>query len=281
MEFGEKIKRVREERGMTQQTLADQLYVTRQAVSRWECGARYPDVLTAKKIATVLQVSLDELVPGDELKRNVEKEPVLATPTANIVQTILYTIGAVTYGLMSLFNIYSFLPNPALQGTPAGQISLLLLGSALKYFLNFAVLIYGTVQSARNRLSPKRVGVLMCASYLLELLNFLVQVLELVIKKNGYLDWTAWITPFLNLLAIIVILWFFGEKKRVSPIPIYSVAAWQSMLLWQVMKISVLDWSDIAFVVRSVRYVGMFGLVVLLVYQAYVLDKKRRVAIEL
>lgn len=37
-EFGENIKRIREEKGLTQQTLADNLYVTRQAVSRWEGG---------------------------------------------------------------------------------------------------------------------------------------------------------------------------------------------------------------------------------------------------
>jgi transcriptional regulator with XRE-family HTH domain len=38
MEFGEKMKQIREEKGMTQQAVADKLYVTRQAVSRWECG---------------------------------------------------------------------------------------------------------------------------------------------------------------------------------------------------------------------------------------------------
>lgn len=151
MKFGEKIRQVREEKGMTQQTLADKLYVTRQAVSRWECGARYPDVLTAKKIAEALQVSMDELVSGEELKRNVEKEPVLATPAANTVQTILYTIGMVTYGLMCLFNVYSLLPNPALEGTPAGKISLLVAGTCDK-----EKWIHGMEWMARTHIEPNR-----------------------------------------------------------------------------------------------------------------------------
>lgn len=66
-----------------------------------------------------------------------------------------------------------------------------------------------------------------------------------------------------------------------SPSPVYAVAAYQLAELFCAMKISTLDWSYVAFVVCSVRYVGMFGLIVLLVYQAYVLDKKRKVAIAL
>lgn len=54
VEFGEQLRRAREEKGMTQQSLAEQLYVTRQAVSRWECGDRYPDLLTTKKISQIL-----------------------------------------------------------------------------------------------------------------------------------------------------------------------------------------------------------------------------------
>lgn len=62
IEFGEKLKHLREEKGMTQQTLADLLYVTRQAVSRWECGARYPDLMTAKRIAEVLETSIVDVL---------------------------------------------------------------------------------------------------------------------------------------------------------------------------------------------------------------------------
>lgn len=38
VEFGEQLRRAREAKGITQQTLADELYVTRQTVSRWESG---------------------------------------------------------------------------------------------------------------------------------------------------------------------------------------------------------------------------------------------------
>lgn len=41
VEFGEKLKRAREEKGMTQQTLSEYLYVTRQAVSWWEGGVSH------------------------------------------------------------------------------------------------------------------------------------------------------------------------------------------------------------------------------------------------
>ena len=84
---------------MTQQTMSEKLYVTRQAVSRWECGARYPDLLTAKKLAMILGVSLDELLSQEALKENVEKEPVLAKPIENIIQTILYAVASIIYFL--------------------------------------------------------------------------------------------------------------------------------------------------------------------------------------
>lgn len=59
-EFGENIRKAREEKGITQQTLADKLFASRQAVSRWENGSRYPDLLTAKSLAAALDTTLDK-----------------------------------------------------------------------------------------------------------------------------------------------------------------------------------------------------------------------------
>lgn len=45
MEFGEQLRRAREVKGFTQKSLAEQLYVSRQSISNWECGERYPDLV--------------------------------------------------------------------------------------------------------------------------------------------------------------------------------------------------------------------------------------------
>ena len=89
VEFGEQLRRAREEKGMTQQTLAEQLYVTRQTVSHWECGDRYPDLVTTKKISQILEVSLDDLLSGNDMTKVVEKSPVVESKTANNIMIAL------------------------------------------------------------------------------------------------------------------------------------------------------------------------------------------------
>lgn len=76
MTFGEAIKTKREALGLTQQDLADKLFVSRQAICRWENGTRCPDLIMAKKISLVLGISLDELIPGEVVQDYIPpKEP--------------------------------------------------------------------------------------------------------------------------------------------------------------------------------------------------------------
>ena len=67
MHIGEIIKTKREELGLTQQEIAEKLYVSRQTVSRWESGSRCPDLMTTKKIGNILGLTVDELIPGEDL----------------------------------------------------------------------------------------------------------------------------------------------------------------------------------------------------------------------
>ena len=67
MALNDNIKKFREEKNLTQQQLADKLYVSRQTVCRWEKGSRCPDLITAKKLALELDVSVDELISDEDI----------------------------------------------------------------------------------------------------------------------------------------------------------------------------------------------------------------------
>ena len=73
MALGDNIKRLREERQLTQQMLADKLYVSRQTVCRWENGTRCPDLIMAKKLAVELNISLDELISDEDVDQFTKK----------------------------------------------------------------------------------------------------------------------------------------------------------------------------------------------------------------
>ena len=77
MTFGEAMKKKREQIGLTQQELAEKLFVSRQTVCRWENGTRCPDLVMAKKIALVLGIPMDDLIPGEMVQDYV---PAKETP---------------------------------------------------------------------------------------------------------------------------------------------------------------------------------------------------------
>lgn len=74
MEFGEKLQELRKSKGMTQEELAEQLYVSRTAVSKWESGRGLPNIDSLKQISEYFSVSIDDLLSGDRLITLAEKE---------------------------------------------------------------------------------------------------------------------------------------------------------------------------------------------------------------
>lgn len=282
IEFGEKLKKLREEKGMTQQTLADQLYVTRQAVSRWECGARYPDLLTAKKIAEVLDTTIDELVSGEACKRDVEKEPVLAAPKYWVAQIALYAIGLIPFLLMSLFSIKSFFPDEALQGTPAGQITVITFVAAFEYVAKMIAMWIGLCFAVRNKLAPFKIGMIMSTPFWVDAIVIGVQNVNELVRGNETIGY-IWPDVIWRLMVVACIICFFagkGTKSRMGglllPIIIYGSGLYKTVLLLQSLRKLMLFYTELGYVVRIVRILGEAAFIILLVLQTYVLSLKRR-----
>jgi len=67
MEFNEKLQELRKARSLTQEELAEALYVSRTAISKWESGRGYPSIDSLKEISRFFSVTIDDLICPDEM----------------------------------------------------------------------------------------------------------------------------------------------------------------------------------------------------------------------
>ena len=74
MEFNEKLQDLRKSKGLTQEELATDLYVSRTAISKWESGRGYPSIDSLKEISKYFSISLDELLSSEEILTAAEED---------------------------------------------------------------------------------------------------------------------------------------------------------------------------------------------------------------
>ena len=90
MTLGQKLKKLRADKGLTQKDLADQLHVTFQTVSKWENDENEPDISTLKELAKLYDASVDYLISEEEEEQETYLEPVSTTEEqAPVVKTII------------------------------------------------------------------------------------------------------------------------------------------------------------------------------------------------
>ena len=74
MEFHEKLQELRKRKNMTQEELAQALYASRTAISKWESGKGYPSIDSLKAISTFFAISIDDLLSGNEILTIAEQD---------------------------------------------------------------------------------------------------------------------------------------------------------------------------------------------------------------
>lgn len=67
MEFCKKLQELRKQKGLTQEELAESLYVSRTAISKWESGRGYPNIDSIKEISTFFNITIDELLSTNQM----------------------------------------------------------------------------------------------------------------------------------------------------------------------------------------------------------------------
>jgi transcriptional regulator with XRE-family HTH domain len=81
MELGEQLQKLREQKNMSREELAQEMNVSRQAVYKWENNKGYPDIENLIKLSDLYNITLDELIKGD---RSFQKKIVIDKKKNNI-----------------------------------------------------------------------------------------------------------------------------------------------------------------------------------------------------
>lgn len=275
VEFGEQLRRVREEKGMTQQSLAEQLYVTRQAVSRWECGDRYPDLLTTKKISQILEVSLDDLLSGKEMEKVVERNPVIEKKSVNNIMIALYAFVVISLFITIVDIIIRFpLQSEMIDYNDIQAIVI----NVLALLIQIVFFAYGFVNAIRGMLSPKRMGAVIVAFFAATCITG-----NMVINSNVQivLWWIVLIIP--NIVGAVATFAYFvlGKKSKIYSIIIYLVAIWGMFRIIYSNYNLIVHANQYLSMNSTVRLVLEIAIHCLVIYQTYVLWIKRQNAIDI
>lgn len=299
--FGDKIKQLREAKGMTQQAMAEQLHVTRQTVSRWESGARLPDLHTAKKIAELLGVSIDELV-AEEAEENVDnnfvetsfvgtvslektpeqpkkKQEYKPKVAGNKTQIILYTVITSFLSLMTILQLYSYIDlylNGFFQGV-YGTLGIVELFDVGRWILTTVSVVIGLIWIIQKRLKTEMIGYLMALPFFLDTILWIGTQICWAVDENLTVVKLDRVTIDIMVPVLIIgcIIRFFKDKGS-------------NYLYWGVCLIGILD--SILIIYKNMQIPGIISrwtillyivheiaTTVLLLYHAYVVYRERRV----
>ncbi len=293
VEFGEQLRRAREAKGMTQQSLAEQLYVTRQSVSRWECGDRYPDLLTTQKISQILEVSLDDLLSGKEMTKVVERNPVVENKVVNNIMIVLYAAVVLSYLIAGVGVTVRVLASGSFELVPIQIIKL------IGICVSIAAFIYGLVSAVNGTLSPKRMGAVLIAYFASSFIADADKLFDMVFLNGGnFGSFRTWI-----ILAFVIVIFmmptllgalasflFFvrSQNKKIWALSIAAVSLWGIFQAIYSSGITIYiakhhrELTDQLFSVEyySIKAVLIIAIYILVLYQTYTLFKKRVAAAE-
>lgn len=112
MELNKQIKKYRMDMNLSQEELADRIYVTRQTISNWETGKNYPDIHSLLLMSTLFSVSLDQLIKGDLeiMKKEISNEERYEYNHYVIIFSILLISMIILIApLVFFFKVYGFI----------------------------------------------------------------------------------------------------------------------------------------------------------------------------
>ena len=93
MEIGKKLKSARIQKGFTQEAVAEKIQVSRQTISNWENEKSYPDIMSVVSLSDLYEISLDELLKGDNcMLEHLEESTDIVKSNKKLAVTVIANI---------------------------------------------------------------------------------------------------------------------------------------------------------------------------------------------
>ncbi len=113
MELGQRIKMYRSEKFLSQESLAERVYVSRQTISNWENGKSYPDINSLILLSEVFETTLDNLIKGDveKMKMKINTEEVKKLNFCGVMMLVFMVPAVIlVIPLAKLIGLYALIP---------------------------------------------------------------------------------------------------------------------------------------------------------------------------
>ena len=198
MDFGEKLKALRTERGLTQEQLAARLYVSRTAVSKWETGGGSPNLDSLQAVARRFDVSVDDLLSTDDLIVLARDERRSTARSSGMLSFGLLDVLAVVFAFIPLYGVD--------DGSFVRMANLADYGASVDFGASFAVMaaavvslmFVGAVEILLAAAGSRR------AARIVALVGFAVQALAVVLFASTMQPYATTLM-FALLLAKVVV----------------------------------------------------------------------------
>ena len=198
MEFGEKVQKLRTQSNWTQEQLAEKLYVSRTAISKWESGKGYPSIDLLKDIAKLFNKTIDELLSSEQIIDMAKNENTSNMKKANNL----------VYGLLDIISVlFIFLPLYA-QKTENFVYSVSLISTndinniiKILYIIILSILsLLGILELSLNFIDEKKIR------RILNITSLILQTISIIfftISRQAYLTAIIFIILIIKILVII------------------------------------------------------------------------------
>lgn len=203
MNFSEKIQKLRKQNNLTQEELAEKLFISRTAISKWESGKGYPSIDVLKQISVLFDISVDNLLSSEQILELAEQDKMSKLKKNN----------GLIFGAIDLLIIFMIiLP---LYASPVNQyiysVSLfakkdLLSYIKISYLIGYiSLIIIGIIEIILSVFGKDKIK--KCIN-IISLVLHLVVILFLIMTKEPYACSLLFI-----LFVFKIVLYFISEKR--------------------------------------------------------------------